>query len=126
MFLCLKSCPDFFLETSDSSLNGITEGSTEASAEVSSKGISAYHHYVALETRFARTDSLAKGEASSSKYKSLNSPLLCPWLLLGENKIMYLIFNWRIIVSFFIHCKFVFRHLSTVCKKPLLFSLELC
>lgn len=126
MFLCWKSCPEFFLETSDSSLYGITERSTEASAEVSSKGISAYHHYSALKTRFVRTDCLAKGEASSSKYRSLNSPLLCPRLLLGENKIMYLIFNWRIIVSFFTHCKFVFRHLSAVCKKPLLFFLELC
>lgn len=66
---------------------------------------------------------LAKGEASSNKYTSLNSLLLCPWLLLGENKIMYLIFNWRIIVSFFTHCNFVFRHLSTVCEKPLLFFL---
>lgn len=52
---------------------------------------------------------LAKGKTSSSKYKSLNSPLLCPWILLSENKIMYLIFKWRITVSFFTHCKFVFK-----------------
>lgn len=109
MVLCWKSCPELFLDTSDSSLYGITKRSTEASAEVSSKGIFAYHHYSALKTTFGRTDTLDKGEASSSKYRCLNSPLLCPWILLCENKIIYLIFSWRIIVSFLIHCKFVFK-----------------
>lgn len=107
MFLCWKSYPEVFLDTSDSSLYGITKRSAEASAEVSSKGIFAYHHYSALKTTFGSTDTLNKGEASSSKYRSLNSPLL--WILLRKNKIIYLIFNWRIIVSFLIHCKFVFK-----------------
>lgn len=107
MFLCWKSCPEFFLDTSDSSLH--------VSAQVSSKGIFACHHYSALKTTFVRTDTQDKGEASSSKYTSLNSPLLCPWILLGENKIIYLIFNWRIIVSFFTHCKFVFKD---NCQQP--------
>lgn len=122
MSLCWKSCPEFLIPLIAHCMELLRD---PLRPEVSPMGIFACHHYSALKSTFVRTDTQDKGEASSSIYTSLNSPLLCPWILLGENKIIYLIFNWKIIASFFTHCKFVFKDTCQQSAKSHSF-LELC